>query len=74
MGESEQSQLLNDQSVAINRARPGTAAELGSMWPRIASGFLSLNAGRLDEVLMYARGSHAKGRRWRAARTRQNGI
>jgi DNA-binding SARP family transcriptional activator len=50
LGENEQSQTLNDASVAINRARPGTAAELGSMWPRIASGFLSLQAGRLDEA------------------------
>jgi DNA-binding SARP family transcriptional activator len=50
LGETDQSQALNDQSVAINRARPGTAAELGSMWPRIASGFLSLHAGRLDEA------------------------
>lgn len=50
LGELEQSQLLNDASVSINRARPGTAAELGSMWPRIASGFLSLQAGRLDEA------------------------
>ncbi len=50
VGEFEQSQLLNDESVAINRARPGTAADLGSMWPRIASGFLSLDAGRLDEA------------------------
>jgi ATP/maltotriose-dependent transcriptional regulator MalT len=50
LGETEQSQMLNDASVAINRARPGTAAELGSMWPRIASGFLSLQAGRLDEA------------------------
>jgi DNA-binding SARP family transcriptional activator len=50
LGESEQSQALNDQSIAINRARPGTAAELGSMWPRIASGFLSLQAGRLEEA------------------------
>ena len=50
LGENEQSQLLNDASVAINRARQGTAAELGSMWPRIASGFLSLQAGRLDEA------------------------
>jgi DNA-binding SARP family transcriptional activator len=50
LGESEQSQLLNDASVAINRARLGTAAELSSMWPRIASGFLSLQAGRLEEA------------------------
>lgn len=50
LGETEQSQMFNDASVAINRARPGTAAELGSMWPRIASGFLSLQAGRLNEA------------------------
>ena len=50
LGDMEQSQVLNDASVAINRARPGTASELGSMWPRIASGFLSLHAGRLDEA------------------------
>ena len=47
---ANKARLLNDQSIAINRARPGTAAELGSMWPRIASGFLSLQAGRLDEA------------------------
>ncbi|MBK8051248.1 MAG: tetratricopeptide repeat protein [Anaerolineales bacterium] len=50
LGDLEESQTLNDASIAINRARPGTAAELASMWPRIASGFLSLHAGRLDEA------------------------
>ena len=50
LGDMEQSQKLNDQSVAINRAVPGAAAELASMWPRISSAFLSLQAGRLDEA------------------------
>ena len=50
LGDPEQSQALNDASIAINRTVPGTAAELASMWPRIASGFLSLQAGRLDEA------------------------
>ena len=50
LGDMEQSQALNDESIAMNRARPGTASELASMWPRIASGFLSLHAGRLDEA------------------------
>ena len=50
LGDSEQSQALNDESIAINRAVAGAAGELGSMWPRISSGFLSLQAGRLDEA------------------------
>lgn len=50
LGDFEQSQTLNEQSVAINRAAPGTASELASMWPRIASALLSLQAGRLDEA------------------------
>ena len=50
LGDMEQSQALNDESVAINRAVAGTASELASMWPRIAAGFLSLQAGRLDEA------------------------
>lgn len=50
LGELEQSQALNEQSVAINREAPGTASELASMWPRIASALLSLQAGRLDEA------------------------
>ncbi len=50
LGELEQSQALNEQSVAINREVPGTASELASMWPRIASALLSLQAGRLDEA------------------------
>ena len=50
LGELEQSQTLNEQSLAINREVPGTASELASMWPRIASALLSLQAGRLDEA------------------------
>jgi len=50
LGDMEQSQALNDQSVAINRKVPGAASELASMWPRIASALLSLQAGRLDEA------------------------
>ena len=50
LGDMEQSQALNDESIAINRAVAGTASELGSMLPRISSGFLALQAGRLDEA------------------------
>ena len=50
LGDIEQSQALNDESIAINRAVAGTASELGSMLPRISSGFLALQAGRLDEA------------------------
>jgi len=50
LGHLEQSQALNEQSVAINREIQGAAAELGSMWPRIASAFLSLRLGRIDEA------------------------
>jgi len=50
LGDNEQSQALNEESIAINRAVAGAAGELGSMWPRIASGFLALQAGRVDEA------------------------
>ena len=50
LGDVEQSQALNEESIAINRAVAGATGELGSMLPRIASGFLSLQAGRLDEA------------------------
>lgn len=50
LGDIEQSQALNEESIAIHRAVAGVAGELGSMWPRIASGFLALQAGRLDEA------------------------
>ncbi len=50
LGDIEQSQRLNDQSVELNRKAPGAASELASMWPRIASALLSLQLGRLDEA------------------------
>lgn len=50
LGDVEQSQALNEESIAINRAVAGAAGELGSMWPRISSGFLALQAGRLNEA------------------------
>ncbi|MFN8489289.1 MAG: hypothetical protein U0350_17030 [Caldilineaceae bacterium] len=50
LGHLEQSQQLNEQSVTINREIAGAAAELGSMWPRIASAFLSLRLNRIDEA------------------------
>ncbi|CAN5854309.1 hypothetical protein BH10CHL1_BH10CHL1_22630 [soil metagenome] len=50
LGQWEQSQQLNEQSVALNREMQGAAAELGSMWPRIASAFLSLRLERVDEA------------------------
>lgn len=50
LGDPEQSQALNDRSVAINREVAGAAGELASMWPRISSAFLSIQANRLDEA------------------------
>jgi tetratricopeptide (TPR) repeat protein len=50
LGHPDQSHTLNEQSVAINRAIQGAAAELGSMWPRIGSAFLSLKQGRVEEA------------------------
>lgn len=50
LGELDQSQALNERSVALNREVMGTAAALASMWPRIASALLSLQAGRVDEA------------------------
>jgi DNA-binding SARP family transcriptional activator len=50
LGDLEQSQILNEQSIAINREMAGVAAELASMWPRISSAILSLQAGRIDEA------------------------
>jgi ATP/maltotriose-dependent transcriptional regulator MalT len=50
LGDLEQSQMLNEQSVAINREVSGSASQLASMWPRIASALLSLQAGRVDEA------------------------
>jgi DNA-binding SARP family transcriptional activator len=50
LGNLEQSQTLNEQSIAINREVSGVASELASMWPRISSAILSLQAGRIDEA------------------------
>ena len=50
LGDMEQSQRLNDESIAINRQVSGTTSELASMWPRIASAFLSLHTGHLDDA------------------------
>jgi tetratricopeptide (TPR) repeat protein len=50
LGDMEQSQALNEESIAINRAVASATGELGSLLPRISSGFLSLHLGRLDEA------------------------
>ncbi len=50
LGDLEQSQALNERSVAINRTVPGAASELASMWPRIGSALISLDSGRIDEA------------------------
>jgi tetratricopeptide (TPR) repeat protein len=50
LGDMEQSQALNEESIAINRAVAGATGELGSLLPRISSGFLSLQTGRLNEA------------------------
>lgn len=49
-GDVHASHALNDQSVAINRAMPGAAAELASMWPRISSAFMALQRNELAEA------------------------
>lgn len=50
LGEYDQSQALNERSVALNREVMGTASTLASLWPRIASALLSLDAGNVDEA------------------------
>ncbi len=50
LGEYDQSQALNERSVALNREVMGTASTLASLWPRIASALLSLNSGKVDEA------------------------
>jgi tetratricopeptide (TPR) repeat protein len=50
LGHWAESQQLNEQSIAINREIQGAAAELGGLWPRIGSAFLSLKQGRPDEA------------------------
>jgi len=49
-GEQAASYELNDQSLAINQAMQGAAAELTSMWPRISSAFMALQHNQLDEA------------------------
>lgn len=49
-GRLEESQELNEQSMALNHQAQDSTTELVSLWPRIASAFQSLHAGRLDEA------------------------
>ena len=49
-GNRAASHALNDQSLDINHAMQGAAAELTSMWPRISSAFLALQRHQLDEA------------------------
>ena len=49
-GNLVQSQAFNEESMALNRPGENSASELISMWPRIASAFQSLHAGRIDEA------------------------
>ena len=46
-GDGGASQTLNAQSLVINQAMPGAAAELTSMWPRISSAFMALQHNEL---------------------------
>ncbi|MBX3012583.1 MAG: AAA family ATPase [Caldilineaceae bacterium] len=49
-GDLAANHALNDQSLRINQAMQGTAAELTSMWPRISSAFLALQQQQLTEA------------------------
>ena len=49
-GDLIESQAYNEESMALNRPGENSATELVSMWPRIASAFQSLHAGRIDEA------------------------
>jgi len=49
-GDLVESQAYNETSMALNRPGENSAAELLSLWPRIASAFQSLHAGRIDEA------------------------
>lgn len=46
-GDVAESQRLNDESKAINRAAHGPGAQLASLWPRISSGYQALATGDL---------------------------
>ncbi len=48
VGDDEESQRLNERSIALNRQGPSVG--LVSLWPRIASAFHSLRQGNVDEA------------------------
>ena len=47
-GYDGKSHELNQKSIEIGHQSPGMATELASVWPRIASAFYALQAGRID--------------------------
>ena len=49
-GDIGESQRLNDESKAINRAAHGPGAQLASLWPRISSGYQALAVGDLAQA------------------------
>jgi DNA-binding SARP family transcriptional activator len=49
-GDSGESQRLNDESKAINRAAHGPGSQLASLWPRISSGYQALAVGDLAQA------------------------
>lgn len=50
VGDDEESQRLNERSIALNRQGQGPSVGLVSLWPRIASAFHSLRQGNVDEA------------------------
>ncbi len=50
-GDADASRRLNEQSIALNRQVQGVAAEVASLWPRIASAYsISLRGGQLERA------------------------
>ncbi len=50
-GDADASRRLNEQSIALNRQVQGVAAEVASLWPRIASAYsISLRDGQLERA------------------------
>ncbi len=49
-GHAARSRELNEQSKALNRQVHGLAAQLASLWPRISSGYRSLQANELAKA------------------------
>ncbi len=49
-GNVAESQRLNDESKAINRAAHGPGSQLASLWPRISSGYQALAVGELAQA------------------------